>query len=72
MTLSESGLEVDLGHENWDVGEKLSSGHGPIDNPLDACVKHAWEELFCLDTAADGCAGQPFKFFGHVSVGPSQ
>ncbi len=60
-TSSESGLEVDLGCKNRDVGEKLSSGQGPIDNLLDACTKHAREELFCLDVAIDRCAGQPFK-----------
>ncbi len=61
MTLSKSGLEGDLGRKDQDVGEKLSSGDGPIDNLLDACTKHAQEELLCLDVAVDGCAGQPFK-----------
>jgi hypothetical protein len=42
MTLSESGLEVNRGRNNLGVGEKLSSGHGPIDNLLDACIKHVW------------------------------
>jgi hypothetical protein len=41
--------------------EKLSSGHSLIDNSLDACAKHAQEELFCFDAAVDGCAGQPFE-----------
>jgi hypothetical protein len=31
MTLLESRLEVDIGCKNWDVGDKLSSVHGPID-----------------------------------------
>ncbi len=39
----------------------MSSGYGPIDNPLDACAKHALEELFCLDVAVDKCARQPFE-----------
>jgi hypothetical protein len=61
MTWSESGLEVDLGCKKWDVGEKLLSSHGPIDNPHYACAKHTREELFCLDAAVDGCAGRTFK-----------
>jgi hypothetical protein len=45
MKLLESRLRVDLGCKNWDVGEKPSSSHGPIDNSLDACTKYTSGEL---------------------------
>jgi hypothetical protein len=52
MTSSVGGLEIYLGCQDRDVGEKLTGGDGLIDNPLDACTEHARKELFSFDAAA--------------------
>ncbi len=38
MTSSEGRLEIYLGCQEWDVGEKSMGVDGSIDNPLDACA----------------------------------
>ena len=60
MTSSEGGLNVKLRCK--DRGVKIFSAcrDSPINNPLDACTKHAQEEFFCIDMAVDGRARLPF------------
>jgi hypothetical protein len=36
-------------------------GNDPIDDPLDACTKHAGEELLSLDAAFDRSARGPLE-----------
>ena len=49
MQSSEGGFKIDIGCKNWDIGEELLNGDGQINNPLDACSKHARQEFFCFD-----------------------
>ncbi len=67
MTSSEGGLEVDLGREDRDVEEKSSSNDGPIDNSLDACTGHAWEEPSVLTRLLTDAPDDRSKLWVRVS-----
>ncbi len=61
VTSLEGRLEIDFGGQDRDVGKKLTGSNNPIDNPLDACTKHAGEELFHLDAAVNRSAQGPLE-----------
>ncbi len=61
VTLLEGRLDIDFGGQDRDVGKKLTGSKDPIDNLLDACTKHAGEELFRLDAAVDRSARGPLE-----------
>ncbi len=61
VTLLEVRLEIDFGGQDRDVGKKSTGSNNPIDDLLDACTKHAGEELFHLDAAVDRSARGPLE-----------